>query len=55
MFPVINGVYYLADLSTPATTVEDEQRRNLMIKEYFFCKSIKNRLKLKQRKFMKSR
>mgnify|MGYP000154103891 CR=1 FL=1 len=26
MFPVIAGVYHLADLSTPATTVEDEQK-----------------------------
>lgn len=26
MFPVVDGVYYLADLSTPATTTEDEQR-----------------------------
>ena len=50
MFPLIDGVYHLADLSTPATTVEDEQRRNLMIKEYFFCKKYKEQIEAKAKK-----
>ena len=55
MFPVVDGVYYLADLSTPATTTEDEQRRNLMVKEYFFCKKYKKQIEAKAKKSMKSR
>ena len=50
MFPVVDGVYYLADLSTPATTTEDEQRRNLMVKEYFFCKKYKKQIEAKAKK-----
>ena len=40
MFPVVEGVYTYAELSTKSTELEEEQRRNLMIKEYFFCKKI---------------
>lgn len=50
MFPVVDGVYYLADLSTLATTTEDEQRRNLMVKEYFFCKKYKKQIEAKAKK-----
>ena len=47
MFPVIDGVYYIADLSSPTASIEDEQRRNLMIKEYFFCKKYKEQIQAK--------
>ena len=32
MLPVVEGVYSYAELSTRSTEIEDEQRRNLMIK-----------------------
>ncbi len=50
MFPVVEGVYYLANLSTPATDIEEEQRRNLMIKEYFFCKKYDDQIENKAKK-----
>ena len=50
MFPVVDGVYYLADLSTQATDVEEEQRRNLMLKEYFFCKKYDDQIESKAKK-----
>lgn len=50
MFPVVDGVYYLADLSTQATDIEEEQRRNLMIKEYFFCKKYDEQIESKAKK-----
>ena len=43
MLPVVEGVYSYAELSTRSTEIEDEQRRNLMIKEYFFAKKIYER------------
>ena len=50
MFPVVDGVYYLADLSTPVTDIEEEQRRNLMLKEYFFCKKYDDQIENKAKK-----
>ena len=50
MFPVVDGVYYLADLSTYTTDIEEEQRRNLMLKEYFFCKKYDDQIKKKAQK-----
>ena len=34
---------------------EDEQKRNLMVKEYFFCKKYKKQIEAKAKKSMKSR
>lgn len=50
MFPVVDGVYHYAELSTPSTERDEEQRRNLMIKEYFFCKKIKYQIENKAKK-----
>ena len=50
MFPVVDGVYYLADLSTSVTDIEEEQRRNLMLKEYFFCKKYDDQIENKAKK-----
>lgn len=50
MLPVVEGVYSYAELSTRSTEIEDEQRRNLMIKEYFFCKKIKTQIESKAKK-----
>lgn len=50
MFPVVEGVYTYAELSTKSTELEEEQRRNLMIKEYFFCKKIKAQIENKAKK-----
>lgn len=50
MFPVVEGVYHLAALSTPATDPAEEQRRNLMIKEYFFCKKYDDQIEKKAKK-----
>ena len=50
MFPVVDGVYHYAELSTPSTELEEEQRRNLMIKEYFFCKKVKPQIEGKAKK-----
>lgn len=43
MIPVIDGVYSIADLSTddPKLSHEEVLRRNLLYKEYVFCKKIK--------------
>ena len=53
MFPVVDGVYHYAELSTPSTELEEEQRRNLMIKEYFFCKKVKPQIEGKAKKIYK--
>lgn len=50
MFPVVNGVYELVDLSNQSVIQEDEQRRNLMLKEYFFCKRIDDTIQKKAQK-----
>ena len=50
MLLVVEGVYSYAELSTRSTEIEDEQRRNLMIKEYFFCKKIKTQIESKAKK-----
>nr|WP_298475737.1 type III toxin-antitoxin system ToxN/AbiQ family toxin [uncultured Oribacterium sp.] len=50
MFPVMEGVYTYAELSTKSANLEEEQRRNLMIKEYFFCKKIKAQIENKAKK-----
>lgn len=47
MFPVVEGVYERADLSTPSSSAPEEQRRMLMVKEYFFCKKYKNQIQTK--------
>lgn len=38
MFPVFDEVYSYADLDIPCEIIEENQRRILMQKEYFFCK-----------------
>lgn len=53
MFPVVDGVYHYAELNTPSTERAEEQRRNLMIKEYFFCKKIKFQIEAKAKKIYK--
>ena len=50
MFPVMEGVYTYAELSTKSANLEKEQRRNLMMKEYFFCKKIKAQIENKAKK-----
>lgn len=55
MIPVIDGVYSIVDLSTdnPELSHEDVLRRNLMYKEYIFCKSIKDGILNKANKIYK--
>ncbi len=50
MFPVVDGVYHYAELNTPSIERAEEQRRNLMIKEYFFCKKKKFQIEAKAKK-----
>ncbi len=55
MIPVIDSVYSIVDLSTgnPELSHEDVLRRNLMYKEYIFCKSIKDGILSKASKIYK--
>lgn len=55
MIPVINGVYSIVDLSidNPELPHEDVLRRNLLYKEYMFCKSIKSGILSKADKIYK--
>lgn len=55
MIPVINGVYSIVDLSidNPELSHEDVLRRNLLYKEYVFCKNIKGGILSKADKIYK--
>lgn len=50
MFPVIDGTYTYANLGTPANSLEEEQRRILMNKEYFFLKKYSSQIEVKAQK-----
>ena len=47
MFPVPDDKYQIVDLDTPSDSLEVENRRILMQKEYFFCRRIMNSIEEK--------